>query len=225
ERIAIAAVNAPDNVVISGEAQAVRAVLEQLRQAGMDHRVLPVSHAFHSPLMEPILAEFRQVAAQVAYAPPQLPLISNITGKRLETPPSAMADYWVQHIREPVRFYEAIRHVGAEGDDTFLEIGTHAVMTGFGKQCLPEHTGLWLSSLFRGDSDWRRMLSGLAQLYVSGHAIDWSSFSAPYHPRRVVLPSYPFQRQCYWQDPVHPQFRLAAQEMAATDAVSTAQDA
>src|SRR5262249_11401200 len=92
-------------------------------------------------------------------------------------------------------------------------------------QCLPDHTGLWLSSLFRGDSDWRRMLSGLAQLYVSGHAIDWSSFSAPYHPRRVVLPSYPFQRQRYWQDPVPPQFRPAAQQVAETDAASAAQDA
>lgn len=223
-QVVIAAINAPENVVISGEEHAVRAALAHLQRAGIAHSVLPVSHAFHSPLMEPILAEFRHLAADVAYASPQIPLMSNVSGQRAEIPPSAMAEYWVQHIRQPVRFSDAIRQVAMDGYTTFLEIGPHSVLSGFGTQCLPDHECVWLSSLHRGQSDWRQMLSALAQLYVRGHSIDWRGFSRPYQPGKVGLPHYPFQRKRYWQEPVSRPDAAVPRPVAATNGVAATSD-
>jgi amino acid adenylation domain-containing protein/non-ribosomal peptide synthase protein (TIGR01720 family) len=202
DTVSIAVVNSPENVVISGEKQAVRDILLSLEREGVRHHILPVSHAFHSPLMEPMLDKFRHIASGVKFSPPKIALISNGTGKRADGLQITTADYWVRHIRETVRFCDSIKTVWEEGHEVFLEIGPHSVLSGLGKRCIPEKKGLWLSSLERGEDDWKRMLSCLSQLYVYGMAVDWQGFGRPYHRRKVVLPNYPFQRKRYWKDAV-----------------------
>ncbi|NEP49754.1 MAG: SDR family NAD(P)-dependent oxidoreductase, partial [Moorea sp. SIO3C2] len=196
EKISIAAINGPESVVISGEAEVLGAIASQLESAGVKTKSLQVSHAFHSPLMEPILAEFATVAEQRTYHPPRIPLISNVTGVKADEQ-IATAQYWVNHIRQPVRFAHSMEALSELGYDCFLEIGPKPILLGMGRQCLPEGTGVWLPSLRPTVDDEQQMLSSLGQLYVCGSKVDWFGFDQ--HDRqKVALPTYPFQRQRYW---------------------------
>ncbi len=196
--ISIAAINGPKNIVISGERGAMRAVLKKLEALKVDFRHLKVSHAFHSHLMEPMLDSFEQIARSVEYAPPQIRLISNLTGKSIEGREIAQAEYWCRHIRESVRFSAGMQAVHDCNCEVFIEIGPHPVLTGMGRQCLPEEAGVWLPSLRRGHEDWQQILQSLAELYVRGVRVDWRGFDRDYPRRRLPLPTYPFQRQRYW---------------------------
>ncbi len=164
DEVAIAAINGPDNVVISGQTTAVQAVVRQLTDENIRTRPLAVSHAFHSALMTPMLADFRTVAASISYARPTLPLISNLTGE-LADETITTPDYWVRHVREAVRFAEGMACLQAQDVDIFLEIGPKPVLLGMGRRCMPTDTGLWLPSL-RPDKVWPQLLSSLGQLYV-----------------------------------------------------------
>ncbi|MBW4570590.1 MAG: type I polyketide synthase [Tolypothrix carrinoi HA7290-LM1] len=197
DKVAIAAFNGPENTVISGEVQAVVSICASLEAAGITTKKLQTSHAFHSPLMEPILAQFREVAATVNYATPQIEFISNLTGEQL-TSQEISPDYWCQHLRRPVQFAKSIKTLHAKGYEVFLEIGAKATLLGMGRNCLSEQVGVWLASLRPGQSDWQQMLQSLAQLYIRGTEVDWSGFDREYAHRRVVLPTYPFQRQRCW---------------------------
>ena len=196
-RVTIAAINGPHNVVISGEFQAVNAVVQVLAGRSIQTRSLAVSHAFHSPLMEPMLAEFARVAGEVSYHEPRLKLVSNVTGE-LARAEVATADYWVRHVREAVRFADGVQTLREQGAVAFLEIGPGTTLMEMGRQCLGEESGLWLSSLRRGRSDWEHILGSLAELYVHGAVIDWAGFDRDYVRRKVALPTYPFQRQRHW---------------------------
>ncbi|HLJ16215.1 MAG TPA: SDR family NAD(P)-dependent oxidoreductase [Bryobacteraceae bacterium] len=198
-RVTIAAINGPHNVVISGEFQAVNAVVQVLAGRSIQTRSLAVSHAFHSPLMEPMLAEFARVAGEVSYHEPRLKLVSNVTGE-LARAEVATADYWVRHVREAVRFADGVQTLREQGAVAFLEIGPGTTLMEMGRQCLGEESGLWLSSLRRGRSDWEHILGSLAELYVRGAVIDWAGFDRDYVRRKVALPTYPFQRQRHWLD-------------------------
>ena len=201
EGVAVAAINGPEATVISGGLAALESVLSTLTAQGIKTKPLPVSHAFHSELMEPMLAEFQAVAETVDYSPPQVELIANVTGQ-LASPEVASADYWVNHIRQPVQFAAGMQTLAAEHYDTFIEIGPKPVLSAMGQACLPEIEALWLPSL-RPESDWSTLLTSLGQLYVSGATIDWAGLDRS-HPRRMVrLPNYPFQRQRYWVDFPH----------------------
>jgi malonyl CoA-acyl carrier protein transacylase len=197
EKVAIAAINGPESIVISGEAEAIRTVKESLEAEGIKTKQLQVSHAFHSPLMEPMLADFEAVANQITYNRPRIPLISNVTGIRADES-IATAKYWVNHVRQPVKFAQSLDTLHQEGYDIFLEIGPKPILLGMGRQCLPEDVGIWLPSLRPGQADWSQMLQSLAELYVRGVKVDWLGFDRDYGRRRVVLPTYPFQRQRYW---------------------------
>ncbi|MCX6049751.1 MAG: type I polyketide synthase [Chloroflexi bacterium] len=133
--VSIAAVNGPANMVIAGKQERVQAIAEQLAHEGIQTQPLTVSHAFHSPLMEPMLADFAQVAATIAYHPPQLPLISNVTGQ-LAGAEIATPAYWVRHIREAVRFADGVTTLHAQGIGVFLEIGPKPTLLGLAEQCL-----------------------------------------------------------------------------------------
>jgi acyl transferase domain-containing protein/NADPH:quinone reductase-like Zn-dependent oxidoreductase/acyl carrier protein len=200
DRVAIAAINGPESVVISGEGTAVQEILGDLAAKGIKARQLVVSHAFHSPLMEPILDAFERVAAKVAYSPPQIKLISNVTGQLAMGATVTQAGYWRHHVREAVRFAEAMDTLHAQGVELFLEIGPNPTLLGMGQRCLPEGAGLWLPSLRSGKDDWQQMLHSLAALYVYGVEVDWAGFDRDYAPgrRRLALPTYPFQRKRYW---------------------------
>lgn len=197
QTVSIAALNGPQNIVISGESQTLEAIVAELQIEGIKTKELLVSHAFHSPLMQPILAEFKQVANQITYHMPTTGLISNVTGQ-LSTTDIATADYWCKHIERPVLFANSMSTLQDKNIDIFIEIGAQPVLLGMGRQCLPDHQGLWLPSLRQGQDDWQQMLNSLERLYLQGVDIDWLGFEQGYHRQRVVLPTYPFQRERYW---------------------------
>ena len=199
--ISIAAINGPQNVVISGERKAVDAVVKELEAGGVKSQGLAVSHAFHSPLMEPILDEFERLALGVRYARPRVRVVLNVTGQVAQGEMSAL--YWRRHIREPVRFSASIELLHAQGYEVFVEIGPGATLLGMGRRCLADSKGVWLPSLRKGREDWQQILESLAELYVRGVEVDWMGFDRAYGRRRVMLPTYPFQRQRYWLEPAN----------------------
>src|SRR5215208_2104882 len=134
--VSVAPVNGPDDVVISGRLEHVEAIVTRLEREGVTATSLNVSHAFHSPLMQPMLAEFEQVARSVAYSPPAIPLISNVTGG-LATGDIASPEYWVRHVMAAVRFADGIAAAHAQGVDAFVEIGPAPVLLGMTRRCVP----------------------------------------------------------------------------------------
>jgi myxalamid-type polyketide synthase MxaB len=200
--VAIACLNGPDNVVISGAEPAVQAVLDSLATDSIRFKRLTVSHAFHSPLMDPLLDEFEQVAAKVGYAEPRVPVIANVTGRPAGPGEMTTAAYWRRHVREAVRFAAGMEALAELRCDTFVEIGPSPTLLGMGRRCLPADSGLWLPSLRQGRDDWQPLLESLANLYTRGVAIDWAGFDRPYTRHRLALPTYPFQRERFWKDGV-----------------------
>ncbi|WP_424097237.1 SDR family NAD(P)-dependent oxidoreductase [Moorena producens] len=202
EKVAIAAINGPLSVVISGASEDIGAICDKLEAEGIKTKRLQVSHPFHSPLMAPMLAEFEAVAHQITYHQPKIPVISNITGLRADKS-IATANYWVNHVLEPVRFAQSMETLHQLGYEIFLEIGPKPILLGMGRQCLPAEFGVWLPSLREGVEEWQQMLSSLGQLYVQGVKVDWSGFDRDYSRQKVVLPTYPFQRERYWVETQH----------------------
>jgi acyl transferase domain-containing protein len=189
--VSIAAINGPDSVVLSGDEDAVLAVI-----GGFDGRKskrLKVSHAFHSHLMDPMLEEFRRVAESVAYSPARIPIVSNLTG---EVTSEFSAEYWVRHVREAVRFADGVTRLKSLGVSRFLEIGPDAVLS----PSVHEITGeaVVTAALRRGQPESRTAVVALGTLWANGSVVDWDAFYAGSGARRVDLPTYAFQRQRYW---------------------------
>ncbi|MDF5730186.1 MAG: type I polyketide synthase, partial [Rhizonema sp. PD38] len=215
--VSIAALNGPQSVVISGRQQAVSRAVEALEARGVKTKKLNVSHAFHSPLMQPMLADFERIAREVTYATPRIDLISNVTGK-LATAEIATPEYWCRHIQQPVKFAASMETLVQQGYEVFVECGAKPTLLGMGRQCLPDvdkrrsSPQLWesehvagsnfpfLPSLRQGQSEWQEILQSLGELYVRGVRVDWSGFDRDYSRRRLQLPTYPFQRKSYWVD-------------------------
>ncbi|MBD2773049.1 polyketide synthase [Iningainema tapete] len=197
EDVSIAAINAPQSIVISGGCEAINAICNKLEASGVKTKKLNVSHAFHSPLMEPMVAEFEQVARQVSFCSPQIKLISNVTGE-LATEEVATPEYWCSHILKPVRFAASVESLDHLGVETLVEIGSKPILLGMARSCLPDSNKLWLASLRPEVDDWQVLLASLAELYVHGVSVNWLGFDRDYSRRRLSLPTYPFQRQRYW---------------------------
>ncbi|MEY2832448.1 MAG: hypothetical protein RLZZ574_1706, partial [Cyanobacteriota bacterium] len=201
KHIAIAAINTDQSIVISGEQTVIAEVVNKFDSLGIRSKQLKVSHAFHSPLMQPILEEFKQVAESVTYYPPQAKLISNVTG--VATAEIATADYWVNHVVAPVRFAEGMKTLQQECN-VFLEIGSKPTLIGMGRSNISvddqidAEANIWLPSLRPRKKDWQQVLQSLSLLYVRGIEIDWQNVAQGLHPQKVALPTYPFQRQSYW---------------------------
>ena len=198
DQLSIAAINGPSNIVISGADSVLSHVLEQLAQVGIKSRRLTVSHAFHSPLMEPMLEEFETFASSIQYSEPRIGLLSNLTGNPVRPNEVTTARYWRNHVRQPVRFADAIIRLHESGCEVFVEIGPNPTLLGMGQQCLPEDVGTWLPSLRQGEEDWQTLLSSLGKLYTLGAEIDWKNFDRDYARRKLILPTYPFERKRYW---------------------------
>ncbi|WP_341529475.1 beta-ketoacyl synthase N-terminal-like domain-containing protein [Nostoc sp. UHCC 0302] len=209
--VGIAAYNSPNNTVISGDSQAIQAISATLKAAGIKTTRLQTSHAFHSPLMQPILAEFQQVAATVTYNSAQIDIISNVTGEKL-SPTAINAEYWCEHLRSSVKFADSIATLHQQGYEIFVELGAKPTLLSMGRSCLANSNTLWLASLRPGQEDWQTILDSLGQLYVRGVAIAWSEIEQDYSRGQVTLPTYPFQRQRYW-----PEIRNAAQQVASAN--------
>jgi len=218
QQVSIAAVNGPQSVVISGKAEQVHAIVAKLEAEGIKTRQLTVSHAFHSPLMDQMLDEFKLAAQQVRYAEPKIALISNVTGK-LATETITTPEYWVQHVRNSVRFADSIQTLASLGGNVFIEIGPKPTLLGMGRECLPANKGMWLPSLRQGKPDWQQMLESLGALYARGIGIDWQGFYQDDVRRKVVLPTYPFQRQRYWVDLPEKQVAQSHSDSQAKSAV------
>jgi acyl transferase domain-containing protein len=194
----IAATNAPEQTVISGPAAEVEAVCRALAAEGVTCRPLTVSHAFHSPLVEPILDAFEREAAAVAWSPPRLRVVSNLTGKLASGDDLTDPRYWRRHVREPVRFAEGLRALAALKPDLVVEVGPHPTLLGFASATLGEAAPALVPSLRKGRPDWGQVLEGLAEAYLAGADVDWRAVHRGAAPRRVALPTYPFQRERCW---------------------------
>ncbi len=200
DQVSIAAYNGPESVVFSGERVAVEAVVRDLEARGIKVKPLEVSQGFHSPLMDPMLSEFRQVAEQIQFAAPRIPVISNVSGE-LAGQEICTPDYWANHVRQPVRFAQGMSTLTAQDVRIYLEIGPKPILLGMGRQCVAEDQGVWLPSLRAGQSDWEQMIQSLTQLYCQGIGVNWLGFDYDYPRRRLTtLPTYPFQHQRYWVD-------------------------
>ena len=195
--VAIAAVNGPRHVVISGVREATDGVVGELGRRGVRFQPLKVSHAFHSPMMTPMLEDYLAVAREVTYGPPAVDLISNVTGEAAKEEVTR-AEYWVEHVQRPVQFERGMRTMQAASTDVFLEVGPKPTLLALGRECLEKDDGLWLESLRPGVSDWQQMLKSLSSLYVAGCDVSWTGFDQDYLRRREVLPTYPFQRKRCW---------------------------
>ncbi len=198
--VAIASINGPEIVVISGDGNQVKAILERLSNEGIKSKELVVSHAFHSPLMNPVLDEFEKVASNVEYSEPTLGFVSNVTGELAGSRLIGHAGYWRRHAREPVQFAAAVKTLAEQGVKVFLEIGPDPVLLGMARRCLQDERHSWLPSLRSGRGEWLQMLESLQKLYVAGAEVEWARFDSDYPRRRLALPTYPFQRQRYWLD-------------------------
>jgi acyl transferase domain-containing protein len=199
--LSIAALNGPENTVISGDADALRSAIDELSRSGIRAQRLDVSHAFHSALMEPMLDEFERAARNVSYERGRLGFVSNLTGTVADPAFELTAQYWREHARQPVRFAEGMSALLGQGYTYFVEIGPHPTLVALGRRIADAHDAVWMPSLRRGTPDWRQMLDTLAQLYVRGVPIDWPGFDKPYVRRKLILPTYPFQRERHWITP------------------------
>ncbi|MGB0521655.1 MAG: SDR family NAD(P)-dependent oxidoreductase [Flammeovirgaceae bacterium] len=202
-QVTIAAANTPHQTVLSGETAAIQAIANTLNKAGIKCRTLKTSHAFHSPLMEPMLADFEQVAQTISYHPPKIQMVSNLTGKKAGNE-LLHADYWVKHVRDAVLFIDGINTLAQEGVRTFVEIGPQPILVNMGAQTLDEKAPKkWITSIQKDQLATESILAALADLYVTGHLPNWKAIYDGKEQARMDLPSYPFHRKSYWLDAIH----------------------
>nr|WP_245672408.1 type I polyketide synthase [Nocardia anaemiae] len=195
--VSIAAVNGPSSVVLSGIEDAVAAVVEACVEKGWRTHRLRVSHAFHSVLMEPMLAEFASAIAGLTFAPPSIPLVSTVTGARI-TDEMTDPSYWVGQVRETVRFADAVAAMADSGVSRFAEVGPDAVLSPMIARKLEDATAVALTR--RDHADASTVLTAVAGLFVSGADVDWAGFYAGTGARRIDLPTYAFQHEWFWLD-------------------------
>ncbi|MFD8685178.1 type I polyketide synthase, partial [Streptomyces sp. NPDC059641] len=200
DRLALAAVNGPSSVVISGDAEAAEAVAARWRERGARTRRLRVSHAFHSPHMSGILDAFRSVAEKLTYRAPRIPVVSTLTGRLAADDDLVTADYWVRQLRHAVRFADATRTLERdEGVTVFVEVGPDAVLTAMAGASLSSDASAAVALLRAGHPEVTTLTAGLARAHTAGAPLDLASL----HPGtgHIDLPTYPFQRSRHWLAP------------------------
>jgi acyl transferase domain-containing protein/acyl-CoA synthetase (AMP-forming)/AMP-acid ligase II/SAM-dependent methyltransferase/acyl carrier protein len=218
-RVSLAANNGPRQCVLSGDAEALAAVALELTARGIDSRLLRVTRAFHSALIEPALGGLRAAAARIVAHAPSVPLVSNLTGEFHGDAPTA--GYWVDHARSPVRFEAGIRAMHRAGITHFVEIGPAAVLTRLGAACLDGTDAVWLSSQRGEGDDGAEILRSLSRLHVDGAKLAWDRIAAD--GRRISLPGYAFQRRPYWVTdlPAESRTPMAEAKVEPVEATST----
>ncbi|MGW3078798.1 type I polyketide synthase, partial [Kitasatospora sp. NPDC001132] len=191
-QVSIAAINGPSSVVISGDEDEVLAIAGQFEKT----KRLSVSHAFHSPLMDGMLEEFRAVAEGLTYSAPRIPVVSNVTGDMATAEELCSPEYWVRHVRQAVRFADGMRALEAKGVTTFVELGPDGVLSAMGQECVDG--GVFVPALRAERPEPRTAVSALATAFAHGAAADWSSLASRAGARRVDLPTYAFERESFW---------------------------
>ncbi|MFZ6028534.1 MAG: SDR family NAD(P)-dependent oxidoreductase [Chloroflexota bacterium] len=197
--LSIAAINAPTQCVVSGPGQRIQAYQAELTQQGIDSQALATSHAFHSEMMEPILAAFVREVAQTPRQAPQVPFVSNLTGSWI-TPEAAMdATYWGQHLRQTVRFWAGLETLLEGGERVALEVGPGKSLSSLARQQGQARAGIAsLRHAKEGRTDEAVLLDAVGKLWLNGVTIDWAGYYAQEQRRRLVIPTYPFERRRYW---------------------------
>ncbi|MEV6624691.1 SDR family NAD(P)-dependent oxidoreductase [Amycolatopsis sp. NPDC051106] len=186
--VSIAAINGPRSLVVSGAEDEVAAVVAHFERP----KELRVSHAFHSPLMEPMLDEFAVVAEKLTYAKPEIPIVSTVAaGADLASP-----EYWVEQVRATVRFDDGLRALAAEGVRTFVEIGPAPVLTAAASTAFDDESLAFVPALRKDRDEAHAVVTAVATLHARGIPVDWQAFYAG--ARRVEVPTYAFRRTRYW---------------------------
>ena len=221
DRVAVAAVNGPSSVVISGDEDVVLDIQGIYQEQGRKTKRLRVSHAFHSHLMDGMLDKFREVAQGISFAPPRIPIVSNLTGEPVSDERICSAEHWVRHVRESVRFMDGVRWLKSRGVSSFLELGPDGVLSAMAESCLSEYDArepvcadaslvagdggmdavgrdFAVIPLLRGERPEVQTVTGsLAALWVRGVGVDWGALFEG-DASKVRLPTYAFQRERYW---------------------------
>ncbi|MDP9587245.1 UNVERIFIED_ORG: amino acid adenylation domain-containing protein [Burkholderia contaminans] len=206
--VAVAAVNGPASIVISGKRERIATLVEAF--AVLDIRSVPLntSHAFHSPLVEPMLDSFQAVAKAVRATRPAIPFYSNLTGAVMDEAPTD--EYWRRHCREPVQFASSVERLAEAGFNLLVEIGPKPVLVNLARACCAPDAGIQFLALQRPQVEQQALIETLSSLYARGVDVDWAPTETP-APTRVALPSYPFQRSRTW-------FQKADMSMTQTSA-------
>ncbi|GAB2848458.1 type I polyketide synthase [Lentzea nigeriaca] len=191
--VSIAAINGPRSLVLAGEEDAVRQIADGFAAQGRKTKRLAVSHAFHSPLMEPMLDDFRAAVTALEFAAPRIPVVSNVTG-RIAGDELAQPEYWVRHVRETVRFADGVAALEAAGVNAFLEIGPDGVLSALVEGSVP--------ALRKDRDETTAWLTALARLHVQGTDVDWAHAFEGTGAKRVDIPTYAFDHGHYWPTPM-----------------------
>jgi FkbH-like protein len=214
--VTIAAINAPGQIVISGVGTAVADISARLAADGIKTKALAVSHAFHSPLMKPMLEAYQRVVREVRFTAPRVPVVSCVDG--VLTPQMTQPEYWLRQVMEPVRFTTGMRTLQEQKVTAYIEIGPRPVLLGMGRQCVSDQEAdrtAWLPSIRADAANWQTLLSSAGSLYVRGAALDWKAFDQPYARRRIPVPGHPFDHKQHWLKRKDPRPRGEAPAEAA----------
>ncbi len=203
EKLSLAANNAPSLCVVSGNTDAINDLQHRLLAQGVDCRLLQTSHAFHSEMMNPILAEFTLAVKRVNLKPPEIPFVSNLTGTWITLEQTTSASYWAEHLRSSVRFSEGITELLKDPERILLEVGPGGTLSTFTMRHQIKEQVVLSSIRHPQDqqSDVAFLLNTLGRLWLAGVQVDWSEFYANQRRHRIPLPTYPFERQRYWIEP------------------------
>ncbi len=204
EGLAIAAVNRPDSCVVSGPAERIASLERELEARNIDARRLKTSHAFHSTMMDPVLEPFKDILRGISLHPPEIPFLSNVTGRTIRPDEATDPEYWSVHLRETVRFSECLTELAGDPDRVLLEVGPSRTLTTLMRQHPARNAEQIILQTLPHPQDTRPddalFSETLGRLWLAGAAIDWEAFNGDGKRRRVPLPTYPFERKRYWID-------------------------
>jgi acyl transferase domain-containing protein/NAD(P)-dependent dehydrogenase (short-subunit alcohol dehydrogenase family)/acyl carrier protein len=199
KQVSIAAFNGSENTTVSGTEDMIRRIVENAKENGIQSQALDVSHAFHSPLMEPMLDEFTEFASQLEHGAPEIPIVSNLTGN-IETGNVFNAQYWRDHVRQSVRFAEGVDRLVEEQVNVMIETGPAGTLIGMSRRCYPSHPVVAVPSLKKSEPDDQYLATALGKAYVSGLELDWNC-EVDVAPEKIALPGYPLNESSYWFRP------------------------
>ncbi|MGP3972105.1 type I polyketide synthase [Streptomyces sp. 6N223] len=196
--ISLAAINGPTSVVIAGDTDQVTTLAQQWKHNGKKAKLLNVSHAFHSPHMDPVLDHFQETATTLTYHPAHTPIISTLTGETAQDGQLQDPTYWTHQIRQPVRFHHAITQLHTLGVTTFIELGPDGTLTAMAHETLGPVSVVQAPTLHPEREEPVTVVRALGAAYAAGHRVEWPVAAGG----RTSLPAYAFQRQRFWLDPV-----------------------
>jgi acyl transferase domain-containing protein/acyl carrier protein len=196
--VSLAAVNGPENTILSGRSDQIDEIAARLTLAGIKITPLAVSHAFHSAMMDPMLDAFEVHAATMNFKQPGIEFVSNVTGRVLAEDEPTDASYWRRHVRGTVRFNQGMNTLLGKNPSLLIEVGPNPVLLGMAKAARPQMTVPCVPTLRRGRDEWQCAFEALQQVYLAGAPIDWEGVYRDWPVRKLALPTYPFQRQRYW---------------------------